>query len=104
MPLSIKGRASRAVFIALAIAGCDTNSPTELRSENKLTVPDQVSFATSTGSTVSAAALSTTEIDLAWQQPSSPPVTGFQIARSTTGPSGTYSQIASVAASATRYA
>jgi hypothetical protein len=103
MPLSIRGRASRAVFIALAIAGCDTKSPTELRSENGLTVPDQVSFAASTGSTVSAAAVSPTEIDLSWQGASPKQLSGFQIFRSTTGPTGSYFQIASVAATATRY-
>src|SRR4051812_25416608 len=89
-----------AVCVVLAAVGCDHESLTDLSSPHNLSVRDQAAFAaTVSGSAVTAAAVSTAEIDLAWQQPSSPTASGFQIVRSTTGPSGPYSQIASVAAS-----
>jgi hypothetical protein len=101
--MSLVSRITAACAVLAAVA-CDNESLTDVSSPHNLTVPDHVAFAsTVSGSAVTASAASATEIDLAWQQPSPPPVTGFQIARSTTGPSGTYSQLASVAASATRY-
>ena len=91
------------IYTAFAVSGCDNKSPTDLQSQNRLTVPDRVSFTAATGSTISASAVSTTEIDLAWQRFSSPPISGLQIFSSTSGPSGSYSQIATVAATATSY-
>lgn len=91
------------VCTALAVVGCDTNSPTEPGSQNGLTARDRLLFAHASGSPVTASAVSATEIDLAWQNPSPKQVDGFQIVRSTTGPNGSYSQIASLGATATRY-
>ncbi|HEY8851737.1 MAG TPA: fibronectin type III domain-containing protein [Gemmatimonadaceae bacterium] len=92
------------VCTALAVVGCDTNSLTEPRSQSEIAVPYQVSIANASGSTVTASAVSATEIDLAWQNTSPKQLDGFQIFRSATGPTGSYSLIASVAATATRYA
>ncbi|HEY8830999.1 MAG TPA: fibronectin type III domain-containing protein [Gemmatimonadaceae bacterium] len=92
------------VYTALAVVGCDTNSPTEPHSQNELAVPYGVTIANASGSTFTASAISATEIDLAWQNPSPKQLTGFQIFRSATGPAGVYSLIASVAATATQYA
>ena len=44
------------VCVALAVVGCDANSPTDPSLPRRLSVPDRVSFTAPTGSTVSASA------------------------------------------------
>jgi hypothetical protein len=51
---------------------------------------------------LSAGAASTTQINLAWQD-NSPNETGFEVHRSTTGPTGTFTLLASTAANVTSY-
>jgi hypothetical protein len=87
-----------AVCAGFAVAACDSDSPVQ---------PDSSGPAlfsrVDVGSGFAASAISTSEIDFTWQR-SSPPVDGFQVFRSTTGATGTYSIIATTPATATGYA
>ena len=87
-----------AACAGFAVAACDSDSPVQ---------PDSSGPAlfsrVDAGSSFAASAISTSEIDLTWQR-SSPPVDGFQVFRSTTGATGNYSLIATIAPTATSYA
>jgi hypothetical protein len=87
-----------AVCAAFAIAACDSNSPVQPR----WSAPTHLSFS-AIASGIAATAISPSEIDLTWPL-GSQQVDGFQLFRSTSGATGSYSLIASTAASATSYA
>ena len=83
-----------AASIVTACGGDPTTDP------SRIAAPD---FSNATvPSAVSASAVSPAEIDLVWQL-SSNQVNGFQVFRSTTGASGSYSLVATTAPSATTY-
>jgi hypothetical protein len=88
-----------AACAGFAFAACDSDSPVQ---------PDSSGPAlfsrVDAGSSFTASAISASEIDLTWQQQSSPQVNGYQVFRSTTGPTGSYSLIASTSPTATSYA
>jgi len=86
-----------AVCAGLSVAGCDSDSPVEPQS------PALTAFSRDVGSGLSATAISPSEIDVAWPRSSSP-VNNYQVFRSATGATGTYSIIATTAATATGYA
>jgi hypothetical protein len=90
------------LFIAgcavFTVISCDTDSPVQPRS------PGQALFSRVDGvSSIAASVVSPSEIDLTWQH-SSTQVTGFQVFRSTTGPTGTYALLASTVATVTSFA
>lgn len=86
------------VCAGFALSACDSDSPVQPRS------PGQALFSRDVGFGIAASAVSSSEIDLIWQQQSSPQVNGFQVFRSTTGATGSYSLIASTASTPTSYA
>src|SRR4051794_22587746 len=100
---SISYRANRVPFIALIIqlvaAGCDLTSPD---AKNRgLNPPVDPALTVSPGS-ITATAVSWSEIDLTWA--TSPSASGYQIFRSTTGAAGTYTLLTSPGPSTSRYA
>jgi hypothetical protein len=82
----------------LTVAACDSDSPVQPDSP----APGSALFSRDVGSGLAASAISSSEIDLTWQQQGSQ-VTGFQLFRSSTGPTGSYSLIASTSSTATSY-
>ena len=86
-----------AVFAGLIVAACDSDSLVRPRSG-----PD-LSSRVDVASGITVSAVSPSEIDLTWQY-SSTQVTGFQVFRSTTGATGSYSLLASTGATVTSYA
>src|SRR5256714_2573826 len=94
MRAPILPRADRVLFIALFLqlvaAGCDLTSPD--KKNRGLDSPIDPSLTVSPSS-ITANAISWSEIDLSWA--TSPSASGYQIFRSTTGSAGTYTQIAS---------
>lgn len=86
-----------ALCILTAVAACDGHSPNE---------PDfmaRADFArVNTPSSLTATAVSPTEIDLSWPKGGNQ-VDGFQLFRSTTGQAGTFTQLASVGSTTTAY-
>jgi hypothetical protein len=89
-----------AVCAGLTVVACDSDSPVQPDSPG----PGPALFSRDLGSGISASAVSSSEIDLTWQQQSSPQLTGFQVFRSTTGATGSYSLIASTSSTVTSYA
>jgi hypothetical protein len=87
-----------AVCVVLTVAACDSDSPVQPRSSGPT-----LSTSVQASSRFSASAISASEIDLTWPSGNSQ-VNGFQVFRSTTGPTGTYSLIATTAPTATGYA
>jgi hypothetical protein len=85
-------------FCGFIVASCESDSPVEPSSSAA-----SFSRMVDASSAVTASAVSPYEIDLAWQRASSQ-VTGFQVFRSTTGPTGNYSLLTTTAGSASRYA
>lgn len=86
-----------AICVLLTLAACESDSPVQPR----LSGPTLSASVASSG--FSASAISASEIDLTWPSSNSP-ANGFQLFRSTTGPTGTYSLIATTAATVTGYA
>ncbi len=86
-----------AVWAGLIVAACDSDSLIRPRSGQALSSRVDVP------SGITASAVSPSEIDLTWQY-SSTQVTGFQVFRSITGATGSYSLIGSTAATPTSYA
>jgi hypothetical protein len=87
-----------AVCTGFTIAACDSDSPVQPLS------PGPALYSRSDiASSIVATAVSTSEINVTWQS-SSTQVNGFQVFRSTTGPTGNYSLVASTAATTTNYA
>jgi len=84
--------------VVLTVGACDSDSPVQPR----LSGPT-LSTSVRASSDFSASAISASEIDLAWPSSNSQ-VNGFQVFRSTTGSTGTYSLIATTAPTATGYA
>jgi hypothetical protein len=87
-----------AVCAGFSMAACDSDSPVQPR----WSAPTRFSFST-VASGIAASVVSSSEIDLTWPH-GGPQVDGFQLFRSTTGPTGSYSLVASTAASVTSYA
>jgi hypothetical protein len=86
------------VCLGLTFAACDGDSLVEPRS------PSQALFSrVDATSSIDASVVSPSEIDLTWQQ-NSTQLSGFQVFRSTTGPSGSYSLLATTTATVTSYA
>jgi titin len=96
-------RASRTVLIALLLQGlvtaCDATAPVDPKSSDGL-APSDASL-TVAASGLSAAVVSWSEIDISWA--GSPSASGYQVFRSTNGPTGTYVLIATTGATARSY-
>ncbi len=92
-----------AVAAALLLYGCDGSNPLEPR-----TVPTSIAAAVKIGSGTMAAlnaqatATSPNQIDIAWQD-NATDETRFEVQRSTTGPSGTYTLLGTTAANVVTY-
>jgi titin len=87
-----------AVCAGFGLSACDSDSPVKPGWSSKAL------FSRVDGTSgITASPVSPSEIDLTWQY-SSTLVTGFQVFRSTTGATGTYSLLASTVATATNYA
>ena len=82
--------------VGLTVA-CDSHTPVEPREAGSALLSRSAA-----GSGFAASAVSPTEIDLSW--PSSPSASGYQLFRSDNGATGSYSLIASTAATVTSYA
>ncbi|HTD83530.1 MAG TPA: hypothetical protein VK648_07030, partial [Gemmatimonadaceae bacterium] len=102
MRASIPPRANRVLFIALFLqlvaAGCDLTAPD--RKNRGLDAPIDPSLTVSPSS-IAATVVSWSEIDVSWA--TSPSASGYQVFRSTTGPAGSYTQIAGTAANSSFY-
>ena len=85
-----------AICAGLTVAACDSDSPVQPRS------PDSILFSSQMGSGIAASPVSSSEIDLSWGN--SPSASGYQVFRSANGATGSYSLIASTAATVTSYA
>jgi hypothetical protein len=88
-----------AVCAGITLAACDRDSPVQPHSPNLA----ELSRDAASASGLSASAISPSEIDLVWPG-SSAPANGYQVSRSTTGATGTYSIVATTAPAATGYA
>lgn len=100
---SISTRANRVLFIAmflqLVAAGCDLTSPDKKNHGLSSAVDPAL---TVSPSSITATAVSWSEIDLTWA--TSPSASGYQIFRSTTGAAGTYTLLNSTGPNTSRYA
>jgi fibronectin type 3 domain-containing protein len=85
------------VCVALTVAACDSDSPVQPRELGG--TPFSRGDA---GSSIAVSAVSPSEIDLSWAN--TPSASGYQIFRSDNGATGSYSLIASTAATVTSYA
>ena len=98
MSSSIRRDSVRATLIAVllqaAAAACDPTAPVVATDEKKLVVPGASS--TVAVSSLTASAVSWSEIDLVW--PTSPSASGYQLFRSTSGAAGGYNLIATTGA------
>lgn len=86
-----------AVCAGFTVAACDSDSPFQPRSSASPL------FSRVNASGIAASAVSPSEIDLTWEGGSTQAI-GFQVFRSITGATGSYSFIATTAATATSYA
>ncbi len=105
MSLSIRVRHRRTFAVAFLVqilaSACDLTSPIDPKDRRAITVPDDVAL-TVVASSLKATAVLYNEIDITWA--TSPSATGYEVWRSTNGPSGTYTQIAATSATVPRYA
>ena len=81
-------------FLSLALAGCDPTQPIDPRIQSVSAASPQSNINAPSG--LSAAPPSQIRIDLAWLD-NSTNETGFEIRRSTTGPSGSFTLVETMA-------
>lgn len=86
-------------LLTLFATACDPTAPQDPNNQKPL--PSEVSLMASVSS-LTASAVSWNEIDLTW--PSSPSASGYQVLRSTTGATGTYTVIAATFPNVGNYA
>ena len=87
-------------LLSVALAGCDATRPIAPPLQDRSANPPQATLPAPTSLSVAA---SQTRLDLTWQDNSSNE-TGFEVRRSTDGPTGSFPLIATTGANATAYA